>query len=86
MPVAPAWAWHRRHSVPKAERAAALAHAGFSEAALAGFVEMNRGIDSGHITFSGPDAAERPYGQTSLDQAIGTMPFVDDHRWMPAVE
>ena len=62
-------------SVPEGEWAAALAGAGFSEAALAGFVEMTRGLNNGHIDFKECDATECLRGETSLDQAIGTMAF-----------
>lgn len=62
-------------SVPEGEWPAALAGIGFSEAALAGFIEMTRGLNNGHIDFKECDAIERLCGETSLDQAIGTMAF-----------
>jgi uncharacterized protein YbjT (DUF2867 family) len=61
--------------VPEGEWTAALAGAGFSEAALAGFIEMTRGLNNGHIDFKECDATERLRGDTSLDQAIGTTAF-----------
>ena len=61
--------------VPEGEWTAALAGAGLSEAALAGFIEMTRGLNNGHIDFKECDTTERRRGETSLDQAIGAMAF-----------
>lgn len=62
-------------SVPEEEWTSALAGAGFSDAALTGFIEMTCGLNNGHIDFKECDATERLRGDTSLDQAIGTMAF-----------
>lgn len=62
-------------SVPEGEWTAALAGASFADAALAGFVEMTRGLNSGYIAFDESAATERLSGDTPLDQAISTMAF-----------
>jgi uncharacterized protein YbjT (DUF2867 family) len=53
--------------------ATALDGAGMSNAAFKGFVEMTRGLNSGHIAFGDSVGHERLSGTTSLDQAIATL-------------
>jgi uncharacterized protein YbjT (DUF2867 family) len=51
----------------------ALAGAGFSQAALAGFTEMTRGLNSGHIDFGSDPGAARRAGTTPLAHVIADL-------------
>lgn len=59
--------------LPEAQWPQALADAHFSQAALAGFAEMTRGLNASHIDIkSDPDAAARA-GTTALGQVIAAL-------------
>lgn len=59
--------------LPEAQWPDALADARFSTAALAGFIEMTRGLNSAHIDIkSDPDAVERA-GATPLERVIAEL-------------
>lgn len=59
--------------LPEAKWPEALADAQFSKAALAGFIEMTRGLNSSHIDIkSDPGAVEWP-GTTPLEQVIAEL-------------
>lgn len=57
--------------VPEVAWPAALADAGFSPAALAGFIELTRGLNSGHIAIDSDADVVAWRGATPLAQAIG---------------
>lgn len=56
--------------LPEAEWPQALAGAGFSAAALAGFTEMTRGLNSAHIDMGSDPSAIGRAGTTPLEQVI----------------
>jgi len=56
--------------VPQAEWPHALADAGFSAAALAGFAEMTCGLNNAHIDIKSDPAALEWTGTTTLEQVI----------------
>ncbi|MBB6563611.1 uncharacterized protein YbjT (DUF2867 family) [Acidovorax soli] len=60
-------------TVPEAQWAQALADARFSEAALAGFTEMTRGLNASHIDIHSDSAATEQAGATPLAQVIATL-------------
>ncbi|HBO0862179.1 NmrA family NAD(P)-binding protein [Pseudomonas aeruginosa] len=51
----------------------ALAQSGFSQAAVAGFSELTRGINSGHIVPDSDPYAERRVGTTALTEVIAKL-------------
>lgn len=60
-------------ALAESEWPGALAGAGFSQAAVAGFIEMTRGLNSGHIDIgSDPRAAARA-GSTPLERVIADL-------------
>lgn len=59
--------------LPETEWHQALAGAGFSKAALAGFTEMTRGLNSRHIDIASDPTALPWRGTTSLGQVIGEL-------------
>ncbi len=56
--------------VPESEWPTALADAQFSKAAVAGFVEMTRGLNSSHIDMKSDPGAVEWAGTTTLEQVI----------------
>jgi len=56
--------------LPEAEWPMALADAGFSRAALAGFTEMTRGLNGSHIDIKSDPTAVEWAGMTTLEQVI----------------
>ncbi len=60
-------------AIAEEDWAAALDGAGMSNAAFKGFVEMTRGLNSGHIAFGNSVGHERISGTTSLDHAIAEL-------------
>jgi uncharacterized protein YbjT (DUF2867 family) len=56
--------------LPEAEWPKALADAGFSKAALAGFTEMTRGLNCEHIDIKSDPAAVHRTGKTALEHVI----------------
>jgi uncharacterized protein YbjT (DUF2867 family) len=56
--------------VPEAQWPGALADAGFSKAALAGFIEMTRGLNGTHIDIGSDPAAVAWVGPTPLERVI----------------
>lgn len=59
--------------VPTTSWSQALSGAGFSAAALTGFTEMTKGLNSGHISFVDDSGFERRTGTVSLDAVISAM-------------
>jgi uncharacterized protein YbjT (DUF2867 family) len=59
--------------VPEAEWPNALADALFSQAALSGFTEMTRSLNSSHIDIKSDPAAVEWAGSTTLDQVIAEL-------------
>lgn len=59
--------------VPEAAWPDALAGARFSKAALAGFIEMTRGLNSAHIDFASDPGALEQAGRTPLEHVIAEM-------------
>lgn len=59
--------------LPEAEWRGALADAHFSEAALAGFTEMTRSLNSLHIDIKSDPTAVEWAGTTALEQIIGAL-------------
>lgn len=59
--------------LPEAQWPDALAGAGFSQAALAGFTEMTRGLNDGHIGFGSAPHVEARAGTTPLDDVIAAL-------------
>ena len=51
----------------------ALSNAGFSDIALNGFIEMTKGLNSGHISFADDKNIDHRTGSVLLDTAIATM-------------
>jgi uncharacterized protein YbjT (DUF2867 family) len=51
----------------------ALFNAGFSDIALNGFIEMTKGLNSGHISFADDKNIDHRTGSVLLDTAIATM-------------
>ena len=60
-------------AIAEKDWAAVLAGTGMSSAAREGFVEMTRGLNSGHIAFGNPVGHECLSGTTSLDQAVAKL-------------
>lgn len=60
----------RAETIGEADWPAALATSGFSANALAGFCEMTRGLNNGHISFEDQGSTERRVGQVSIETAI----------------
>jgi hypothetical protein len=56
--------------LPEAEWPDALADAHFSKAALAGFTEMTRGLNSSHIDMKSDPGAVGRAGTTPLERAM----------------
>lgn len=59
--------------LPEAQWPQALADAGFSNAALAGFIEMTRGLNDGHIDMASDPGAVGRAGPTPLEQVVGEL-------------
>ena len=59
--------------LPEATWPAALADASFSKAALAGFTEMTRGLNSAHIDIGSDPGAVAWTGTTPLERVIGEL-------------
>lgn len=59
--------------LPESSWPKALSNAGFSDIALNGFVEMTRGLNSGHISFAKDECTDHRTGTVSLDTAIAAM-------------
>lgn len=59
--------------LPEAQWPQALADAGFSKAALAGFSEMTRGLNDGHIDMASDPRAVGRLGPTALEQVVGEL-------------
>ncbi len=59
--------------VPISSWPQALSGAGFSTAALKGFTEMTKGLNSGHISFVEENAFDRRTGVVSLNAVISAM-------------
>jgi uncharacterized protein YbjT (DUF2867 family) len=60
-------------ALPEAEWPAALAGAGFSPAALAGFTEMTRGLNDSHIDIRSDPCAVEWAGTTPLERVIAEL-------------
>lgn len=60
-------------AVPEAQWPQALADARFSQAALAGFTEMTRGLNASHIDIHSDPAATEQAGTTPLGQVIAAL-------------
>ena len=60
-------------AVPEADWPSALSNAGFSEHALQGFIELNRSLNSGRITFHDDGGSEARAGTTTLFSIISAM-------------
>lgn len=59
--------------LPEAQWPQALADAGFSKPALAGFIEMTRGLNSAHIDMASDPRAVGRFGPTPLEQVVGEL-------------
>ncbi|MEP4039051.1 NmrA family NAD(P)-binding protein [Pseudophaeobacter sp.] len=59
--------------LPTSDWPQALSGAGFSAAALTGFTEMTKGLNSGHISFAEDSGFDRRAGTISLDAVISAM-------------
>jgi uncharacterized protein YbjT (DUF2867 family) len=57
-------------AVPEAGWAEALSHGGFSARSIAGFTEMMRGLNSGHIDFGSDPTAEPRRGREPIDAVV----------------
>ncbi|MGL4963827.1 MAG: NmrA family NAD(P)-binding protein [Inquilinus sp.] len=60
-------------AVPEAGWAEALSHGGFSARSIAGFTEMMRGLNSGHIDFASDPTAEPRRGREPIDTVVATL-------------
>lgn len=60
-------------AVPEAAWPQALAGAGFSGAALAGFIEMTRGLNDGHIAIDSDPAAQAWTGTTPFQDVVAKL-------------
>lgn len=60
-------------SIPESDWAISIAGQGFSSAAITGFTEMTRGINSGHIAFQDGSDIERRTGSVELDAVIDAL-------------
>jgi len=60
-------------SIPESDWEPSIAGQGFSSAAIAGFIEMTRGLNSGHIAFDDGLNVERQLGQVTLDSVIDAL-------------
>lgn len=60
-------------AVPEAGWAEALSHAGLSARTVAGFIEMIRGINSGHIDFDSDPAVEPRRGREPIDSVVAAL-------------
>lgn len=56
--------------LPEGQWPQALADAGFSNAALAGFIEMTRGLNDGHIDIASDPSAAGRLGPTPLERVV----------------
>ncbi|NIA53801.1 NmrA family NAD(P)-binding protein [Massilia sp. TW-1] len=59
--------------LPEAQWPQALADAGFSNAALAGFVEMTRGLNGSHIDMASDPGAGARLGPTPLERVVADL-------------
>lgn len=57
-------------AVPETEWPAALSQGGLSPDAVAGFVELNRALNSGHVDFATDPAAGHRRGTTAIDTVV----------------
>ncbi|HEY9344930.1 MAG TPA: hypothetical protein VIQ53_06425, partial [Inquilinus sp.] len=53
--------------------AEALSHGGFSARSIAGFTEMMRGLNSGHIDFASDPTAEPRRGREPIDTVVAAL-------------
>ncbi|MGK9235855.1 NmrA family NAD(P)-binding protein [Inquilinus limosus] len=60
-------------AVPEAGWAEALSRSGLSAPAIAGFVEMMRGVNDGHIDFGSDPAAEPRRGREPIDGVVAAL-------------
>lgn len=60
-------------AVPEAGWAEALSHGGFSARSVAGFTEMMRGLNSGHVDFGSDPSAEPRRGRTPIDTVVAAL-------------
>ncbi|MBD8511249.1 NmrA family NAD(P)-binding protein [Photobacterium sp. CAU 1568] len=60
-------------SIPESDWAQSIAGQGFSSAAIAGFIEMTQGLNSGHIAFHDRLSIERRLGTVKLDIMIDAL-------------
>jgi uncharacterized protein YbjT (DUF2867 family) len=60
-------------AIPEAGWAKALSHGDLSPAAVAGFVELTRGLNDGHITFDSDPATESRKGQVTIDTVVAAL-------------
>ncbi|SEE53737.1 Uncharacterized conserved protein YbjT, contains NAD(P)-binding and DUF2867 domains [Rhizobiales bacterium GAS188] len=61
------------NAVPESSWAEALSHGGFSPAATAGFIEMTRALNSGHISFASDTGVDHRKGRVPLDTVVAAM-------------
>lgn len=60
-------------AVPESGWAEALSHSGFSPRAIAGFVEMSRGVNSGHVGFTAGAGVEHRRGRVPIDTVAAAL-------------
>ncbi|WP_342241990.1 NmrA family NAD(P)-binding protein [Inquilinus sp. OTU3971] len=60
-------------AVPEAGWAEALSHGGLSARSIAGFTEMMRGLNSGHIDFGSDPAVEPRRGREPIDTVVAAL-------------
>ncbi|KGM31490.1 Rossmann-fold NAD(P)-binding domain-containing protein, partial [Inquilinus limosus] len=60
-------------AVPEAGWAEALSHGGFSRRTIAGFAEMMRSVNSGHVDFGSDPAAEPRRGREPIDTVVAAL-------------
>jgi uncharacterized protein YbjT (DUF2867 family) len=59
--------------LPEGQWPQALADAGFSDAALAGFIKMTRGLNDGHIAMTSDPRAAARLGPTPLERVVSDL-------------
>lgn len=60
-------------SIPESNWAQSIAGQGFSSVAISGFIEMTKGLNSGHIAFHDRLSIERRLGTVELERMIDTL-------------
>jgi uncharacterized protein YbjT (DUF2867 family) len=63
----------RAIAIPEAGWAEALSHGDLSPGAVAGFVELTRGLNDGHIAFASDPAAEPRRGRVTIDTVAAAL-------------